>query len=239
MSVFRGEIVGEGAGRVIAILMIVGTIGLFCMMTILYRRFTFPLLIPIFSTTVLIVIILVVSRIPYDTYMTGGKWINEFLGPAVVSMAYPLYMHREKILKYKLPILLSVICAMLSGLVSITVLSKLLSLEEHVLLSLLPKSITTPVAIPISEAIGGIPTLTAVFVIFAGLVGAIVGPIVFRVFRIDRAISRGISVGSASHGIGVSKLTEYGEETLTMGSVSMTLSAVFGSFICPLFALFI
>lgn len=223
----------------IALLMIIGTIGLFYMMTILYRKFTFPLLIPIFSTTVLIVIILVLSEIPYDTYMTGGKWINELLGPAVVSMAYPLYMHREKIFKYKLPILLSVICALLSGLVSITVLSKLLSLEEHVVLSLLPKSITTPVAIPISEAIGGIPTLTAVFVIFAGLVGAILGPIIFRVFRIDRAISRGISVGSASHGIGVSKLTEYGEETLTMGSVSMTLSAVFGSFICPLFTLFI
>ena len=114
-----------------------------------------------------------------------------------------------------------------------------MSFEEHILLSLLPKSITSPVAIPISEAVGGVPTLTAVFVIFAGLVGAILGPIIFRVCRIEQAISRGISVGSASHGIGVSKLTEYGEETLTMGSVSMTLSAVLGSFICPLFALLI
>ncbi|SDM49664.1 TIGR00659 family protein [Psychrobacillus sp. OK028] len=223
----------------IAVLMIIGTIVLFYLMTIVYKRFTYPLLIPIFSTTVLLVLILVTNNIPYDTYMSGGKWINELLGPAVVSMAYPLYIHREKIIKYKVPIILSVLCALLSGLVSITVLSRLLSFEEHVLLSLLPKSITTPVAIPISEAVGGVPTLTAVFVIFAGLVGAILGPIIFRVCRIDQAISRGISVGSASHGIGVSKLTEYGEETLTMGSVSMTLSAILGSFVCPLFALLI
>lgn len=223
----------------IAFMMIIGTIVLFYVMNLVYRRFTYPLLIPIFSTTVVIVIILVISKIPYDTYMSGGKWINELLGPAVVSMAYPLYIHREKIFKYKVPILLSVLTALFSGLISITILSKLMSLDDHILLSLLPKSITTPVSIPISEAIGGIPTLTAVFVIFAGIVGAIFGPVIFKIFRIDKAISRGISVGSASHGIGVSKLTEYGEETLTMGSVSMTLSAIFGSFVCPLFALLI
>lgn len=223
----------------IAFMMVIGTIVLFYVMTIVYKRFTYPLLIPIFSTTILIVIILLISKIPYDTYMSGGKWINELLGPAVVSMAYPLYIHREKIYNYKVPILLSVLIALFSGLISITILSKLLSLDEHVLLSLLPKSITSPVAIPISEAIGGISTLTAVFVIFAGLVGAILGPFIFRVFRIDNAISRGISMGSASHGIGVSKLGEYGEETLTIGSVSMTLSAVLGSFVCPLFTLLI
>ena len=223
----------------IAFMMIIGTIVLFYAMTIVYKRFTYPLLIPIFSTTVLIVTILVISNIPYDTYMSGGQWINELLGPAVVSMAYPLYIHKEKIYKFKVPILLSVLSALFSGLISIIILSKLLSFEEHILLSLLPKSITSPVAIPISEAIGGISTLTAVFVIFAGLVGAILGPTIFKVCRIDKAISRGISMGSASHGIGVSRLGEYGEETLTMGSVSMTLCAILGAFICPLFALLI
>lgn len=223
----------------IASMMIVGTIVLFYIMSIVYKRFTYPLLLPILSTTVLIVLILIISKTPYDSYMSGGKWINELLGPAVVSMAYPLYIHKEKIYKYKFPIILSVLSALFSGIISIIILSKLLSFEEHILLSLLPKSITSPVAIPISETIGGIPTLTAVFVILAGLVGAILGPTIFKVCRIDKAISRGISMGSASHGIGVSKLGEYGEETLTMGSVSMTLSAIFGSFIFPLIALLI
>lgn len=223
----------------IASMMIVGTIVLFYIMSIVYKRFTYPLLLPILSTTVLIVLILIISKTPYDSYMSGGKWINELLGPAVVSMAYPLYIHKEIIYKYKFPIILSVLSALFSGIISIMILSKLLSFEEHILLSLLPKSITSPVAIPISETIGGIPTLTAVFVILAGLVGAILGPTIFKVCRIDKAISRGISMGSASHGIGVSKLGEYGEETLTMGSVSMTLSAIFGSFIFPLIALLI
>lgn len=223
----------------IASMMIVGTIVLFYIMSIVYKRFTYPLLLPILSTTVLIVLILIISKTPYDSYMSGGKWINELLGPAVVSMAYPLYIYREKIYKYKFPITLSVLSALFSGIISIIILSKLLSFDEHILLSLLPKSITSPVAIPISETIGGIPTLTAVFVIIAGLVGAILGPTIFKVCRIDKAISRGISMGSASHGIGVSKLGEYGEESLTMGSVSMTLSAIFGSFIFPLIALLI
>ena len=223
----------------IALMMIIGTIMLFYVMTFVYRRFTYPLLIPIFSTTVLLVIILVISKVPYDTYMSGGKWINELLGPAVVSMAYPLYIHREKIFKYKVPILLSVVIAMLSGLISITILAKLMLLDDHILLSLLPKSITTAVSMPISESIGGVPTLTAVFVIIAGLVGALLGPIIFKVCHIEQAISKGISMGSAAHGIGISRLTEYGEETLTMGSVSMTLSAILGSFVCPLFALLI
>ena len=223
----------------IAFTMIVGTILLFYVMNFVYRRFTYPLFIPILSTTIVIVIILITSKVPYDTYMSGGQWINKLLGPAVVGMAYPLYIHRDKILKYIVPIFLSVLSALFSGLISITILSKLLSFEKSILLSLLPKSITSPVAIPISEEIGGIPSLTAVFVIFAGLVGAILGPAIFRICRIDKAISRGISMGSASHGIGVSKLGEYGEETLTMGSVSMTLSAILGSFVCPLFALLI
>lgn len=223
----------------IASMMIVGTIVLFYIMSIVYKRFTYPLLLPILSTTVLIVLILIISKTPYYSYMSGGKWINELLGPAVVSMAYPLYIYREKIYKYKFPITLSVLSALFSGIISIIILSKLLSFDEHILLSLLPKSITSPVAIPISETIGGIPTLTAVFVIIAGLVGAILGPTIFKVCRIDKAISRGISMGSASHGIGVSKLGEYGEESLTMGSVSMTLSAIFGSFIFPLIALLI
>lgn len=81
--------------------------------------------------------------------------------------------------------------------------------------------------------------MTAVFVILAGLIGALAGPFLFKLFHIDTAISRGISIGSASHGIGLSKLSEYGEETMTMGSVAMTLSAILGAFICPIFAFLI
>lgn len=220
----------------IALAMVIGTIIIFIGMTFLYRRFTYPLLLPILTTTIILVVALSFSGVSYDTYMSGAKWIDAMLGPAVVGMAYPLYIQREKIIKNKVTIILGVTVAMISGLISIAIIAKLMSFEEFLQKSLLPKSITSPIAMPISESIGGIPTLTAVFVILAGLIGALTGPFLFKLFHIDTAISRGISIGSASHGIGLSKLSEYGEETMTMGSVAMTLSAILGAFICPIFA---
>ena len=223
----------------IALAMVIGTIIIFIGMTFLYRRFTYPLLLPILTTTIILVVVLSFTGVSYDTYMSGAKWIDAMLGPAVVGMAYPLYIQREKIVKNKVTIILGVTVAMLSGLISIAIIAKLMSFEEFLQKSLLPKSITSPIAMPISESIGGIPTLTAVFVILAGLIGALTGPFLFKLFHIDTAISRGISIGSASHGIGLSKLSEYGEETMTMGSVAMTLSAILGAFICPMFAFLI
>ncbi len=220
-----------------AIVVILGTILLYVGMTYVYRRFTYPLLLPILTTTTITVMILSLLDVSYETYMSGAKWIDGMLGPAVVSMAYPLYIHREKLLKHLPTLVMSVFVALLSGMISITILSKLFSFEKEVLLSFLPKSITSPVAMPISESIGGLPTLTAVLVILAGLIGALFGPLLFRYGGIESAVSRGISMGSASHGIGLTKLTEYGEETLTMGTVGMTLSAIFGAFVSPIFAL--
>ncbi|MFJ8066259.1 LrgB family protein [Psychrobacillus sp. NPDC096426] len=222
----------------IAISMIIGTILIFVLMTIVNARFSTPLLFPVLTATILIIILLKSFSLSYDTYMTGAKWIDAMLGPAVVSMAYPLYTQRNIIKQNLFSILSSVVVAMLSGLVSIIVFSKLLKLSNDYILSLLPKSITTPVAMQISGAIGGFPSLTAVFVIIAGLTGALLGPFIFKICRIEKSVSRGISMGSASHGFGVSKLTEYGEQALSMGSVSMTLSAIIGAFICPIFALF-
>ncbi|MBK3495409.1 LrgB family protein [Viridibacillus sp. YIM B01967] len=223
--------------KVIAIILI--TIVIYYLMTKLYARYSTPFLLPILTTTIIGVLLLMQFDIPYETYMTGGKWIDVMLGPAVVSLTYPLYTQRDMIKKYKLSIISSVVIAMISGLISIFSLAKLMRFDDGMIRSLLPKSITTPVAMQISDSLGGVPPMTAVFVMIAGFTGAILGPFIFRVCKIESAVSRGVSMGSGAHGFGVSKLTEYGEKTLSMGSVSMTLSAVIGAFICPLFALLI
>lgn len=223
----------------IEILMIVGTIVVFFLTKKLNARYTTPFLFPVLTSTIILVILLKTFSFSYDEYMSGAKWIDAILGPAVVSFAYPLYMQRELIKKHLFSIITSVIVAMVSGVLSIFVFAKLVGAERDIIASLLAKSITTPVATSITVSLDGIPSLTAVFVILAGLTGAIIGPIFLRLFKINNAISIGIAMGSASHGIGVSKLSEYGEQTLSMGSVGMTLSAVIGSFICPLFAMFL
>ncbi|KQL36600.1 MULTISPECIES: LrgB family protein [Bacillaceae] len=221
------------------IAIILGTILIYYLMTKIYMRFSSPFLFPVLTTTIILIILLSSLSIPYEQYMHGAKWIDAMLGPAVVSLAYPLYMQRGIIKKYKFPIMTSIIVAMFSGLISIILFAKLLRLDDELILSLLSKSITTPVAMQISQSIDGNPALTAVFVIVAGLTGSLLGPFIFKICHIEKAISRGVSIGGASHGFGVAKLSEYGEQVLSMGSVSMTLSAVLGAFICPLFALII
>lgn len=198
-----------------------------------------PLLLPILTATCITVVILLVFNIPYETYMEGGQWISKMLGPAVVALAFPLYNQRELIFKYKYSIITSIIVAMIAGLISVVALLLLFGSSKEFILTSLPKSLTTPVAMQVSDIVGGIPPLTAVMVMVAGFTGAILGQVIFKLFKIDTAISRGVAMGSASHGVGLTKLKEYSEEDLSIGSLSMGLSAVVGAFIIPLISIYL
>lgn len=221
----------------IAICSLLGTIALFLVMTKLHRKYPTPFLLPILTTTTIIAVVLVLFNIPYTNYTAGADWISKFLGPAIVGLAFPLYNQRALIFKYKLTIISGLVIAMIAGLISVFLLLKLGKASETYILTALPKSITTPVAMEISSSLGGISPLTVVLVMIAGFTGAFIGPFVFKGCNIDTAISRGLSMGAASHGVGISKLIDYGEEEVSIGSLSMGLSAVIGAFLCPLFVM--
>lgn len=223
----------------VAIVVIISTVLLFLCAQKLYVKIPNPLLLPLLVVTILSVIFLLVFEVPYATYMEGGEWIQKLLGPAVVALAFPLYNQRALIFKYKYSIISSLFVAMLSGLISVYLLLVLFKASDTFIYTALPKSLTTPVAMQISESLTGIAPLTAVLVMVAGFTGAIFGPFLFKVARIDTAISRGVAMGSASHGVGISKLKEYSEEDLSIGSLSMGLSAVLGAFMCPIFAMLV
>lgn len=215
------------------------TILLFILLNKVYLKVGNPFLLPILTVTCLTVIVLLIFNIPYETYMEGGAWISKMLGPAVVALAFPLYNQRETIFNYKYSIVTSIFVAMFAGLVSVVALLLLFGASKAFLLTSLPKSLTTPVAMQVSEGVGGIAPLTAVLVMVAGFTGAILGPTVFKLCKIDTAISRGVAMGSASHGVGLTKLKEYSEEDLSIGSLSMGLSAVVGAFVIPFVAMFL
>lgn len=218
----------------IAISIIIITVIIFLLLNKLYIRFSYPFLLPILTTTILIVCILSVFNISYDTYMIGGEWINQLLGPAVVALAFPLYKQWRMLKDHIFVILGGVFLGVLAGMVSGLLFSKLAGIAEETAVSILPKSLTTPVAVQISEELGGVPALTAIFVMIAGLTGAILGPLILNLFHITNPVSKGIALGSASHAIGTSKAFEFGELTFSMSSISMTLSAVFGSILGPI-----
>ncbi|MGM9986964.1 MAG: LrgB family protein [Bacillaceae bacterium] len=222
----------------IAIFIITATVILYLGMNRIYVRFSSPFLSPIVTTVLLIITCLVCFQISYETYFVGGQWINNLLGPAVVALAYPLYNQRKILKKYLLPIVSGVSIGLLVGIVSGAILALLFGVSKGMILTLLPKSITTPVALEVSAQLGGIPAITVVLVVIAGFVGAVLGPLFLKWSRIQSEISKGIALGSASHAIGTSKASEYGELSFSMGSISMALTAILGAIIGSIISFF-
>ena len=141
----------------IAISIVIGTVIIYLLMSKLYAYFKYSFLMPLLTTSLVIIGILLLFNIPYETYMIGGNWINQLLGPAIVALAYPLYSQRNTLLKYITPILGGVIVGSIVGIVSGILLGKLFALSKPLILSIVSKSITTPVAIQITAEIGGDP----------------------------------------------------------------------------------
>ena len=212
----------------IALIIIILTIFIYLGMVTLYRRFPIPFLLPVLTSTIFIIILLKSFDFSYEFYMTGGQWLHFLLGPAVVALAYPLFQQRKTILKHTVPILAGVIMGLITGIFTLLLLAKIISIPKDILLSMIPKSITTPVAMQVANEIGGNPTLTVAFVMIAGISGAIIGPILLKWFHVRSSLGTGIALGSSSHAIGTSKAFEYGEFTFSISSVSMTLSAIIG-----------
>lgn len=218
----------------ISVFFVLMTMIIYYLMVLFYRRFPYTFFVPIATSTILLILFLTVAQIPYETYMLGGKWIDELLGPAVVALAYPLYQSRGKLKEHLYVIVVSILTGTVIGLLSGFVLAFIFQVEDLLMLSLAPKSVTSPVAMDIASIIGGIPSLAAVYVMFAGISGAMFGPYVLKRFGIDHPISIGIGLGSASHGIGTAKAYEIGSLEGAISSIAMTLSAVFASLLCPI-----
>lgn len=214
--------------------MILLTVVVYFVMTQLYKRYSYSYLLPILTTTILIIIILVMLHIPYKSYMIGGHWINSLLGPAVVAFAYPLYKQRHFLMNYLFTILGGVLIGAISGMVSVGLLAKILGINHTLILSIIPKSLTTPIAIEVARGLGGNASMAIVSVMIAGIFGAIVAPTIFKFTRVHSPIGRGIALGSTAHSLGTSKAAEYSELTFSMSSVAMTLCAIIGTFLGPI-----
>lgn len=217
-----------------SILALSGTILVFLCMRRLYGRWPLAILHPVLTATAVIAMILVLLSIPYESYATYTRGIEQLLGACVVALAYPLYKQRETMLKYSKTIFWSVLIGIITAFSSIIVFAKLLNVADSELFSLISKSITTPVAITITETLGGITSLAIVFVMVAGFSGIIIGPFLMKKLHIHHPISKGLALGSASHALGVAKSTEFGEKSLSMATVSMTISAIIGAILGPI-----
>ncbi|WP_379157526.1 CidB/LrgB family autolysis modulator [Paenibacillus sp. sgz5001063] len=188
---------------------------------------------PLIITPLLIISFLLMTGIPYESYNAGGKWLTDLLQPATVAFAIPLHKNFKVLKKHAAEIAAGVLSGTVMAVLSSMLLAKWLHLSGDLATSLVPRSVTTPIAMSISQSIGGVPSITAVFVILTGVLGTLMGPSVLRLFRIDNEIARGVSLGTAAHGTGTSKAFELSSLTGTISSIAMILTALFSIGLAP------
>ena len=197
------------------------------------------LLTPVAVTIATIIAILLLSDITYDSYFKGGRFIHFLLGPSVVALAVPLYRRRKEIYAKRGPILAGVVAGALVSIVSASGLTWLLGGSREVVLSMAPKSVTTPIAIGLAEKIGGISELTAAIVVLTGCLGAICGPEFCRLIGITSPSATGLAVGTASHGIGTARMLEIDHFAGAVSGLAIGLNGLVTAVLLPvLFILF-
>ena len=212
------------------------TIGSYLIADFIYRKSNlFPLLNPVALSVLLVSLILILFNIQYERYFDGAKFIHFLLGPATVSLAIPIYRKWDLIVSNSKAILISLILGSFFAIFITYVLSLQFKLQEELIFSLLPRSVTAPIAMGISEIIGGIPSLTAIITLITGVVGASLGVFVFDLMKLKKMEARGFSLGLASHGIGTARAMSRDKNAGVFAAVGMGLSGLITSIIVPLF----
>ena len=201
---------------------------------LLYQRTRFILFNPVAVAILSIILLLKICHIPYADYNHGGGMIVFLLGPAVVALAVPLYQRRDQILNRKLPILLGIVAGALSSILSAAGIAWLLGGSHQVVLSLVAKSVTTPIAIGITEKIGGIVPLTAGLVVLTGCLGAICGPEFCRLIGVRSKAAMGLAVGTAAHGIGTARMLGEDRFSGAIAGLAIGLNGLATALIVPL-----
>ncbi|MEF2245720.1 LrgB family protein [Paenibacillus sp. IITD108] len=194
---------------------------------------------PLLITPLVVITIIIISGVSYDTYNKGAVWLTNLVEPATIALAVMLYKHINVLKKNILAILVSVCCGAMTAFLSTTALAQLFGLKNDILASLAPRTATTPIAVSISGMIGGVPTITAVATMITGLIGMIMGPLIIKWCSIRNPIGQGTLFGTSAHSAGISKAFEYDGVAGSIASIAMILTAFITLIIVPwLLALF-
>jgi predicted murein hydrolase (TIGR00659 family) len=199
-----------------------------------YARCRFnPLANPVLIAVALVVMLLVISRTPYQTYFEGAQFVHFLLGPATVALALPLYRQLANLRRLLAPLLVALVAGSLTAIASAVATASLMGASHHTIASLAPKSATTPIAMAVAKEIGGIPSLTAVLVISTGVFGAVFARAILNTLKIAEPEVRGFALGVASHGIGTARAFQVSEEMGAYAGLGMGLNGVFTAFVVP------
>ena len=199
-----------------------------------YARCGFsPLANPVAIAIALISLVLTASGMSYQRYFAGAQFVHFLLGPATVALAVPLARQVPRLRRSLFPLACALLCGCVTAIVSAVGVAVLLGASPELAASIGPKSATTPIAMAISEHLGGVPALTASLVIITGIVGAITGPFLLQALRVTSQAARGLALGVASHGIGTARAFQVGPEMGAYAGLGMGMNGVLTALLAP------
>lgn len=190
------------------------------------RKYKLAILNPLLITTIVLIALLALTHVEYESYNASAKYISYFLTPATVALAVPLY-EQLKLLKENLKaVACGLVAGVLTSLVSILLLSMLFGLNHEQYVTLLPKSITTAIGMGVSEEMGGITAITVAVICVTGMIGDMTSEWLYKILKIKNPIAKGLALGTASHAMGTAKAMEMGEVEGAMGSLAIVTAGL-------------
>ena len=181
---------------------------------------------PLLIAIILIAGFLSIFKIPYESYNAGGAIINMFLAPATACLAVSIYSKIQILKENWLPIVVGCTVGSVTSMGSVCLLCRLFRLDKAMTASLIPKSITTPIAVEVSAAHGGIVPVTVIAVIFTGILGSIFAPLLIRIFQVKDPVAAGLSIGACSHAVGTSRAVQLGETQGAMSGLAIGICGI-------------
>ena len=217
------------------LLWLVLTLGAYVVADHIARRLNrHPLANPVVIAVALVIAILQVSETPFDTYFEGAQFVHFLLGPATVALAVPLVENWKRVKRSAIPIAAALLAGSVTAVASAVGIAALFGAPAPILASIAGKSVTTPIAMGIAGELGGIPTLTAVLVIFTGVLGAVMVTPLMNALRIRDHAARGFAAGVGAHGIGTARAFQVSELAGTFAGLAMALNGILTALIVPL-----
>jgi predicted murein hydrolase (TIGR00659 family) len=191
------------------------------------------LLNPVLTSIIVLVILLGATETDYQTYFAGAQFVHFMLGPATVALAVPLYRNLPLIRRLWLPILVTIVTGAVVSAASALLVARALGASQQTLISLAPKSVTAPVAMGITEKVGGLPSLSAALVVLTGVLGAVIGTAVLALVKVRDDRARGMALGLSSHGIGTARAFQISDTAGAFSALAMGLMALVSAFALP------
>lgn len=206
---------------------------------IISRKTKISIFNPLLISIALIIAFMHFTGLSLEKFNRGGDIISFFLGPATVILAVPLYKQIKLLKANLIPIIAGVAIGCVTAVTSVYFLGRIFGLGDMLSRSLVPKSVTTPIGIEISKQIGGLPSITVAAIIITGIIGAVLGPVICKLFFIKDKVAIGLSIGTAAHAVGTTKAIELGETEGAMSGLAIGIAGLFTVFLAPLFMSFL